>query len=71
MRMKNIDNRIFDKRVMRRSLDQDVLKKEEYKKYLESLPDDSENMVSVNLDDLLNPPPDEPFPLSPLDTPAA
>lgn len=66
--MKNIDNRLFDKRVIRRCLEQELLKKEEYKKYIESLPDDSENMDIVNLDNLLNPPPDEPFALSPLDT---
>lgn len=50
--MKSTDLKQFDLRLLRRNLDQGVIKKEELDKYLKSLPDDSEQAESVNFEEL-------------------
>lgn len=53
--MKNIDLKLIDTRTAQRYINQGLLKKEDYDKYLKSLPDDSENLVSVNFEELSPP----------------
>ncbi len=54
--MKNTDIKLYDKRTLRRNLDQGTLKKDEVNQFINSLPDDSEEAETVNFEALLEDP---------------
>lgn len=53
--MKNIDLKLIDTRTAKRYISQGLLTKEDYDKYIKSLPDDSDNLVNVNFEELSPP----------------
>jgi hypothetical protein len=48
-----VDEKKFDSRVAQRNIERGLLKPEELKKHVESLPDDASHAVQVDLDNLL------------------
>lgn len=48
---KNVDDRLFDSRVVEKNISKNLITRKDYEKYLDSLQDESKNCEEISLED--------------------